>query len=124
VKALAVAIVAVALLTGCGGGGGGGGSSVPSGAIKVTMTDFHFDPSTLTVPHGKVVFFLVNASGSLQHDLAIRDSSNNRIAISDLVSAGDSTTFTVDNIAAGEYTFFCSQPGHEDAGMKGKLTVT
>jgi len=123
-RALAAAIVAVALLAGCGGGGGGGSSSVPSGAIKVTMTDFHFDPSSITAPHGKVVFFLVNASGSLQHDLAIRDSSNNRVAISDLISAGDSTTFTVDNIAAGDYTFFCSQPGHEGAGMSGKLTVT
>ena len=122
-RALALALVAVALLAACGGGGSGG-TSQPSGSIKVTLTDFHFDPSTITVPHGKVVFFLVNASGSLQHDLAIQDSSNNRVAISELISAGDSTTFTVDNIAAGDYTFLCTQPGHADAGMKGKLTVT
>ena len=123
-KAFALALVAVALLAACGGGGGGGGGGQPTGSTKVTMTDFHFDPSNISVPHGKVVFFLVNASGSLQHDMAIRDSSNNRVAISDLISAGDSTTFTVDNIAAGSYTIFCTQPGHETEGMSGKLTVT
>lgn len=120
-RALAVALAAVALVAGCGGGGGTG---QPSGSTKVTMTDFKFDPNEITVPHGKVVFFLVNASGSLQHDLAIRDSSNNRIAVSELVSAGDSTVFTVDNIAAGTYTIYCTQPGHEASGMSGKLTVT
>ncbi len=123
-KPLALALVAVALLAACGGGGAGGGGGQPAGSTKVTMTDFHFDPSNISVPHGKVVFFLVNASGSLQHDMAIRDSSNNRVAISELVSAGDSTTFTVDNLAAGSYTIVCTQPGHEASGMSGKLTVT
>jgi plastocyanin len=121
VRALAVALAAVAMLAGCGGGGGG--ASQPAGSIKVTLTEFKFDPSDITAPHGKVVFFLVNA-GTTQHDMAIRDSSNNRIAVSELVSAGDSFVFTVDNIAAGSYTIFCSQPGHEQSGMKGTLTVT
>ena len=56
--------------------------------------------------------------------MIIRDSSNNRVAGSELVSAGDSFVFTVDNIAAGTYTYFCDQPGHESSGMKGTLTVT
>ena len=122
-RALAAGLAAVALITACGGSGGGAGQ--PPGSIKVTMTDFHFDPSDITAPHGKVVFFLVNASsGGLQHDLAIRDSSSNRVATSELVSAGDSITFQVDNLAAGSYTLYCSQPGHEASGMSGKLTVT
>jgi plastocyanin len=121
VRAVAVALAAVALLAGCGGGGGG--TSPPGGSIKVTLTEFKFDPSDVTAPHGKVVFFLVN-SGTTQHDLAIRDSSNNRIAVSELVSAGDTLVFTVGNIAAGTYTIYCTQPGHEASGMKGTLTVT
>ena len=87
------------------------------------MTEFKFDPSTISVPSGKVVFFLVNA-GTSSHDMTIRDSSGATIAHSDLVSAGDSFVFTVDSIAAGTYTFFCSQPGHEASGMKGTLTVS
>lgn len=119
---LAVGLVAVALLAGCGGGGGGG-SSQPAGSIQVTMTEFKFDPSTIQHSNGKMVFWLVN-SGSTQHDMAIRDSSGKTIATSELVSAGDTKEFDVSNLAAGSYTFYCTQPGHEASGMKGTLTVT
>ncbi len=118
-KALAVSLATAALLAGCGGSS----PSQPSGSIKVTLTEFKFDPSTISVPHGKVVFYLVN-SGSVQHDMAIRDSSNNQMDKSELVSAGDSSVFTVNNIAAGTYTIYCTQQGHEASGMKGTLTVT
>jgi len=114
-----VALVAGLLLAGCGGGG----STQPAGSIKVTMTEYKFDPSTVNASSGKVVFFLVNG-GSVAHDLIIRDSNNNRVAGSELISAGDTTVFTVDNIAAGTYTYFCDQPGHESSGMKGTLTIT
>ena len=87
------------------------------------MTEYHFDPSTISAPSGKVVFFLVNG-GSVAHDFVIRDSSGNRKAASELISAGDSSVFTVDSIASGTYTFFCDQPGHEASGMKGTITIT
>jgi plastocyanin len=118
-KALALGLATTALLAGCGGSS----PSQPSGSMKVTMTEFKFDPSSITVPHGKAVFFLVN-SGTTQHDLAIRDSTGNRLAVSELVSAGDSVVFTVNNIDPGTYTIFCTQQGHEASGMKGTLTVT
>jgi plastocyanin len=63
-------------------------------------------------------------SGTSSHNLIIRDSSNKRIKGSELVSAGDSNVFTVDSIAAGVYTIFCDQQGHEASGMKGTLTIT
>jgi plastocyanin len=119
VKLLAVGLATAALLAGCGGSG----PSQPAGSTKVTMTEYKFDPSSITVPHGKAVFFLVN-SGSTQHDLAIRDNTGNRLAVSELVSAGDSVVFTVNNIDPGTYTIFCSQDSHESLGMKGTLTVT
>jgi uncharacterized cupredoxin-like copper-binding protein len=56
--------------------------------------------------------------------MVIRDSSNNRVAASELLSAGDSKAFTVNDIPAGTYGVFCDQTGHEAAGMKGTLTVT
>ena len=119
-RVIALALLAAFFLAGCGGG-----SSVaqPAGSIKVSMTEFKFDPETLNSPSGKVVFFLVNA-GTASHNLIIRDNASKRIAGSNLVSAGDSLVFTVDSIAAGTYTIFCDQPGHEGSGMKGTLTVT
>ncbi len=118
-KTFAVALVAIALVAACGGGG----PSQPSGSMKVTMTEYKFDPSTISAPSGKVVFFLVNG-GSVAHDFVIRDSSGNRKGASELISAGDSSVFTVDSIAGGTYTIFCDQPGHESSGMKGTLTIT
>jgi plastocyanin len=120
-RVLVAAVATAALLAGCGGGGGGG--SQPAGSIKVTMTEYSFTPSSVTASSGKVVFYLVN-SGSLSHDMIIRDSSKTKVAGSELISAGDSFVFTVDNIAAGSYTFICDQPGHDASGMHGTLTVT
>ena len=119
-KALASSLLVVALLVACGGDGS---PAQPAGSIKVTMTEFKFDHSSITAPSGKVVFYLVNA-GNVAHNLIIRDGTGKRLGGSNLVSAGDSSVFTVDNIAAGSYVIFCDQPGHEGSGMKGTLTVT
>jgi plastocyanin len=121
-KSVAVAAVAVALLlAGCGGSGGG--TQQPAGSIKVSLTEFKFDPATISASSGKVVFFLING-GTTSHDMVIRDSSNNRIDGSELISAGDTFVFTVNDIKAGTYTYFCDQAGHEASGMRGTLTIT
>ena len=88
------------------------------------MTEYKFTPSDIQVPAGKVVFFLVNDGNGTSHDMVIRDSTGKTVARSELVSSGDSIVFTVDNIAAGSYTIFCDQSGHEASGMHGTLTVT
>lgn len=119
-KRIGIALATVAVLAACGGGSG---ASQPAGSIKVTMNEYKFDPGSITAPHGKVVFFLVN-SGTQSHDLLIKDSSGNRIASSELISAGDSKVFAAENIDAGTYTIYCDQPGHEASGMKGTLTIT
>ena len=121
---IAAAALAVGLVLGvaaCGGSGGGGGQ--PAGSIKVSMTEFKFDPSTIDAKAGTLTFFLVN-TGTISHDMIISDSSGTRVAGSELISAGDSSVFTASNVAAGTYTYFCDQPGHEQSGMKGTLTVT
>jgi plastocyanin len=115
-----VAVLAVALLAGCGGNT----NPQPAGSIMVTMTEYKFDPSTIQVASGKVVFYLVNAGNNQSHDMIIKDSAGKIVAGSSLVTAGDTLVFTVDTIAPGAYTFICDQPGHEQSGMKGTLTVT
>ena len=118
---LLVSLAAAVLLAACGGGGGASGP--PAGAITVKLTDYKFNPDSISAPSGKVVFYLVN-SGGFTHDLVIRDSSKKKVAGSDLVAPGDSNVFTVASIAAGSYEIYCTQPGHEAQGMIGKLTIT
>lgn len=114
----AVAVLAFSAAAACGGGGG-----QPAGSIKVNLTEFKFDPSAISAPAGKVTFYLVN-SGSVAHDLVVIGPDGKKVAGSELVQAGNTSVLTVDNLTAGSYRIICDQPGHEESGMKGTLTIT
>lgn len=102
---------------------GGGGAAQPAGSIKVNMTEFKFDPAAISAGSGKVTFYLVN-SGSVSHDLVVIGPDGKRVAGSELVQPGNTSVLTVDNLTAGSYRIICDQPGHEESGMKGTLTIT
>jgi len=116
------AAAALTILCLAGACGGSGGSGQPAGSIKVTMSEFKFDPSAISAKSGKVTFFLVN-SGSVAHDLVVLGPDGKKLASSDLVQGGDSGVLTINDLAAGTYRVICDQPGHEQAGMKGTLSV-
>ncbi len=118
-SSLLVLTFALLMVTACGGGG----VSQPAGSIKVTMSEFKFDPTSIEAKSGKVVFFLVN-TGSTSHDLVIMDRSGKEIAKSELVSGGSAGVFTVENLAAGSYVVICDVAGHRASGMEGQLKVT
>jgi len=108
------------------GGGAACGESAaagpPRGAIQVTMTEYKFTPSNLELKSGTATFYLVN-SGSQQHDMVIADASGKVVARSELVYAGNTSNFTISNLASGTYVIYCDVPGHKESGMVGKLTV-
>jgi uncharacterized cupredoxin-like copper-binding protein len=122
---LSFLLLSLAAIAACGGGSTNGGTSsgAPAGSTEMKVMDFNFKPKDVSVSAGKVVFFLVN-SGPSAHDMLIADSGGKTIARSSLVQSGDTFTFTVDNLAAGKYVFYCDVPGHRAAGMEGTLTVT
>jgi plastocyanin len=66
-------------------------------------------------PAGKVTFVMPNKSG-VPHNIAVKGKGQGKI-----VTSGEST-FTAD-FTAGTYTYICEVQGHEQAGMKGTLTV-
>lgn len=57
----------------------------------------------------------------LEHDVAIESSSGEKIGETEIVSEGSAST-TVD-LKPGTYTFYCTVPGHREAGMEGTLVV-
>ena len=109
-------VLAALAFSGCGGGA----PSQPAGSIKVTMTEFKFDPSSIDAKAGKVTLYLVN-SGTTAHDLVVKDSSGGVVAKSKMVQSGDTTTLDIPNLPAGSYTILCDVPGHAESGMKGTL---
>jgi len=100
------------------GGGGGGGSTVdistPSG------TDLAFDQSDVSAKSGSVTIDFDNKQ-AVPHDVTVEDSSGQELGATDLISS--STTTTTVDLRPGSYTFFCSVPGHREAGMEGTLNV-
>jgi plastocyanin len=97
---------------------GGGGSTLefeadPEGNLAYTTTK-------ATAKAGKVTIDFNNPQ-SLTHDVAIEDSAGKTVAQTDLI--GNEETSTTADLKPGTYTFYCSVPGHREAGMEGTLTV-
>lgn len=85
----------------------------PSGALAYTTDE-------ATAKAGKVTVNFTNSS-PVPHDVAIEDSGGETIAETEVLAEGsDSTTA---DLKPGEYTFYCSVPGHRQGGMEGTLTV-
>jgi len=85
----------------------------PSGALA-------YDKTELSAKPGKVQVDFTNDS-PIPHDVKFEDSNGKEIGGTDVIT-GESATAEID-VKPGTYTFFCSVPGHEAAGMKGTLTV-
>jgi uncharacterized cupredoxin-like copper-binding protein len=119
-KAVVTGLLVLALAA-CGGGGGAAAGQ-PAGSTKVTMSEFRFMPSAIDVKSGTTLF-LVN-EGSAAHDMVVTDTSGAIKARSSLVQSGNTTTFAIGNLPAGSYQVVCDVPGHKDAGMTGRLTVS
>ncbi len=94
----------------------------PGGTLQLEAdpTQIAYNTTKLTSKPGKVTIDLTNPS-SLEHDVAIESESGEEIAASETVAKGK-TSVTAD-LAPGTYTFFCTVPGHREAGMEGTLTV-
>ena len=58
---------------------------------------------------------------ALTHDVAIEDAQGEEVGATELIASGSDST-TVD-LKPGKYHFFCTVPGHREAGMEGTLTV-
>jgi len=84
----------------------------PSGGLAYTFGSAEAPPGGLEIDS-------VNES-SVDHNIALEGSGVSEIG--PVVKNGDMSKVSAD-VKAGEYTFYCSVPGHRQGGMEGKLTV-
>jgi plastocyanin len=105
------------------GGGGGGGAGGGASTVDISTpsgSSLAFNQKTVSAKSGSATIDFDNVQ-PLQHDVAVADSSGKVLGQTDLVSSG--TASTTVSLQAGSYTFYCTVPGHREAGMEGTLTV-
>ena len=85
----------------------------PSGALK-------YDKKSLSAKAGKVTIAFTNAS-PIGHDVTIAKGPTKIGGTKVITNAKASVTVA---LKPGPYVFYCSVPGHRQAGMQGTLTVT
>ncbi len=94
---------------------------LPSQAREITVIakEFQFDPSTITLKKGEQVTVLFKDKGTLSHNFTVPGL---RVK-TETIQSGQSEKLRFIAAKAGAYTYLCTVPGHEEAGMKGTLTV-
>lgn len=137
VAALLLALLAATALVACGsssddssstpaettGSSGGGETAKVSNSVTIEAvegTDLAYTSDTATSSAGEVAVEFSNPQ-AIGHDVRIEDSSGKEVGGTEVVSDGKAVGDV--ELKPGKYTFFCSIPGHREAGMEGTLTV-
>jgi len=87
--------------------------------IPVATAGLAFQFANATATAGQVTIESKNPQ-TTGHNIAIEGNGANQKG--PVISGGATSKISVD-LKPGTYTFFCSVPGHREAGMQGKLTV-
>ena len=85
----------------------------PNGSLAFTTDE-------ASAKAGKVTVNFTNPS-SVPHDVRIEDSGGKDIGGTEVIS--ESSESATVNLKPGDYTFYCSVPGHRQGGMEGTLTA-
>lgn len=111
-----------------------------SRTITVDMTDMmRFHPADITVRQGETIRFMVTNKGQMLHEMVIGTMEGLRFHAEMMrkhpgmehdepymshVGAGQKNEMVWQFTKAGEFYYACLIPGHLEAGMLGKITVT
>jgi uncharacterized cupredoxin-like copper-binding protein len=136
-KKILLILIAVTLLSACASQ-----PSQPSTELTVEMTDFAYNPSSVTIPAGQPVTLTVNNTGNIEHDFVvekidvatevIQDNGSNahhahgaeqNFDLHISARPGEASIVQLTVSEPGTYKILCSVEGHEEAGMIGELTV-
>jgi plastocyanin len=81
-----------------------------------------FEPNGLTAKPGNLTVTYDNPS-PVPHSIAVATANGNVLGEVQPFT-NDTQSVDLTNLAPGKYVFYCTVPGHREAGMQGNLTVT
>lgn len=87
--------------------------------LAADATTLAFDQTELSAKAGKVTIDFNNPS-PIPHNVVIEEDGKELAGFEPITQGEESETA---DLKPGTYTFFCSVPGHREAGMEGTLTV-
>jgi uncharacterized cupredoxin-like copper-binding protein len=121
-----VAVAVVAALVGAGatsvlaGSSGVGGrlAAAPTTAVLITAENTKFVESTVSVKNGEVLGLFVTNKDSTGHSFDI-----DSLGVHVQLAPKSTTSIAVTPTGPGSLEFYCSVPGHREAGMTGMIAV-
>lgn len=105
---------------GAGEAEGGSAGSASALDIETASSGLAYSSKTATAKAGKVTVDFTNGQ-AIPHDVAIESAEGEVIGQTETTAEGSDTTEV--ELEPGTYKFFCTVPGHREAGMEGTLTV-
>ena len=94
------------------------------GRITITATDMRYAPDTITLQAGQKVYLTFRNEGKVLHEIifvGFKDERGDGVGTKAMPGETNGANFTAP--PAGAYVFLCTVPGHQEAGMVGKLIV-
>lgn len=140
IASVAVPVLALALVA-CGDDDAGTDSGPPSSTVVVAMRDLAFAPMGVSVTSGDEVRVQLQNDGALVHDFTMERMPHrslhmiggmqggehmheqSRYAMHMALEPGSAGSLDFAPTERGEYEFFCTVPGHREAGMRGTIRV-
>jgi plastocyanin len=102
-----------------GEGNGNAEASATTLKLAADPAALAFDKESLDAKAGKVTLDFDNPS-AIPHNVVIEENGKELAGFEPMTEGEESETA---DLKAGTYTYYCSVPGHREAGMEGTLTV-
>jgi uncharacterized cupredoxin-like copper-binding protein len=117
-------------------------TAVEAREVSVMMRDIAFEPDVIELRRGETVRLTFENSGALVHDFSVDSMPMGRMemtggtsgdghgghgseaAMHMALGAGEHGMIEFEATEAGEYIYYCNEPGHREAGMHGILRVS
>lgn len=132
------AALSILALAGCGSGASGGKTGEAPREVKIVNNAMAFDTKEIALTKGQPVKLVLENKDGMLHDFSVEQMpvsekkeasagehghSQNKLTVHVSADAGKTGSVEFTPTKSGTYAYYCTVPGHRDAGMEGKIIV-